>query len=1248
MPSKGASEINVISLLSDDESDTTMEEAAPPPASAAPINIDSHLWTFNEYDPNRCNYYQQAFDALLDLSMTPQGPKNTIERHLWHKYPALSERVMFIFSIPELQDNPHLLDLLIGFSDGLSICTECIDAYYAAQDSMKDHYTESSWAIFHDMLRNRDIQRLIQACTYYIQKAFTGAGTGEGSRDTSYTKHLGVPFYEIMSNPHLLRDKALNDLFAKGVDEFNHLTVDIALPPKLPGTFLLLVHPTPQVRHWAYRNARNDMLGSDDLDRLESLLWEYFIKPLEFDQFGENSDVQLKHLVSDSRNLFWSGFYKFMRLLTPEAFKGEAMRRLAASLLDIIINNLCMGTDCFFQVVMVFSLLINNLGEEVWEQSLFHWEMVFSTITTNPALEAMLAQPTTVGMELSHEDGCAAKAVRAVLGWLPGLLCSLPVGSDDTKPMSQAIFNFFNKILSDDRDYPIEVCRGVLLNMFMVVEKAYDKGVGEAIQSSRSVWLPRLIKSASAKDGLMTGKEGPTDSEEVCSYARRVLAGIVAMDIGYLADSLDTVALVQSYSWSQAVWEAMGKQPAATLPMTVHTLLLGSFCRLISEDSYQAVLNRELSDKDAFDSYCMYPLCTLIAGLVVVGFMKDYINNMATLISRPRMLKILESPSSDDFPSLNVQMLFSLLSPDGILKNNTLALLRTYLVALSPQSTQDLIVTMKQCLIQDPYNRLMKHHEKWLPLVTRRLASFKWTDPSGVPNQVVFVQGCLSVLSIMTLPRGEETMAALDYLEGNYLMVYKAIQPPVSRPGVILPLSTSLPTPNQEGDLKIKMLPGRRTGTSINTSLVPLSAMTGGGRNQKNLLPILARHSVPVRIYPMGSYHMHVMASNTNRVACLGQVPRPGEVEEVDDVMEDVQDRAYRSALPLKHGSVQLVSTPSKKDSTLDPIKPATQDFTPMAVSLDDLHQHMLAWDYDAMSSKEDYSTVMQHTGLELTLIPNEFQSVAQYRAVFAPLLLVGLHRENDFILMTFNYETWAYGMEPEDIVYAYPADLPQVHSSQVKDGRPHALGLVTQVDMHRCIVIKFYMEGEARLQPRIKTFSRGVRIGSKFKVAKLTNMIPVHRQYQTLMDIDRYGLLRELLHPRPPRAVRNDPSRVKHLEPFYNKPQLEAIQTAVNNIGFTMIQGPPGTGKTRTIVGLLSAFFKDHPAILNPTAKTTSRNYRILLCAPSNAAIDELITRIRQGIPTSLGGVFKPKVVRIGNQRRVHHMVHDVLLHSL
>lgn len=55
---------------------------------------------------------------------------------------------------------------------------------------------------------------------------------------------------------------------------------------------------------------------------------------------------------------------------------------------------------------------------------------------------------------------------------------------------------------------------------------------------------------------------------------------------------------------------------------------------------------------------------------------------------------------------------------------------------------------------------------------------------------------------------------------------------------------------------------------------------------------------------------------------------------------------------------------------------------------------------------------------------------------------------------------------------------------------------------------------------------------------------------------------------------------------------------------GIVLLQGPPGTGKTSTLLGLLSAQYS--------YLKRIGDSRKIMICAPSNAAIDHIAKRIR------------------------------------
>ncbi|KAF8389472.1 hypothetical protein HHK36_026167 [Tetracentron sinense] len=165
-------------------------------------------------------------------------------------------------------------------------------------------------------------------------------------------------------------------------------------------------------------------------------------------------------------------------------------------------------------------------------------------------------------------------------------------------------------------------------------------------------------------------------------------------------------------------------------------------------------------------------------------------------------------------------------------------------------------------------------------------------------------------------------------------------------------------------------------------------------------------------------------------------------------------------------------------------------------------------------------------------------------------------------------------------------------------------------------------------------------------------------------------------------------------LESSFNNSQLQAISVAIGPLDsakdfqLSLIQGPPGTGKTRTIVAIVSGLlalslqrkndttklpnsslkpssisctnprpqFSQSAAIarawqdagfarqLNEDAQKNSKSTessargRVLICAQSNAAVDELVSRIsNEGLYGSDGKMYKPYLVRVGNAKTVH-----------
>jgi superfamily I DNA and/or RNA helicase len=114
------------------------------------------------------------------------------------------------------------------------------------------------------------------------------------------------------------------------------------------------------------------------------------------------------------------------------------------------------------------------------------------------------------------------------------------------------------------------------------------------------------------------------------------------------------------------------------------------------------------------------------------------------------------------------------------------------------------------------------------------------------------------------------------------------------------------------------------------------------------------------------------------------------------------------------------------------------------------------------------------------------------------------------------------------------------------------------------------------------------------------------------LADRDRLAELRQVLlgEKSPAFTPHQDAS---DLEPALNESQREAVRFALSAEDVAIIHGPPGTGKTTTVVELIRQAIR--------------RGDKVLACAPSNLAVDNLLERLLAA---------GERAVRLGHPARV------------
>lgn len=180
----------------------------------------------------------------------------------------------------------------------------------------------------------------------------------------------------------------------------------------------------------------------------------------------------------------------------------------------------------------------------------------------------------------------------------------------------------------------------------------------------------------------------------------------------------------------------------------------------------------------------------------------------------------------------------------------------------------------------------------------------------------------------------------------------------------------------------------------------------------------------------------------------------------------------------------------------------------------------------------------------------------------------------------------------------------------------------------------------------------------------KITSITPLEREYGALQALQYYDLCNQITRAKPSPKIDYTEKQIQTCQDVWNvnRAQSEAINAAMENEGFSLIQGPPGSGKTKTIIaivgGLLSNVLSQSNGatrinVPKPTngAQVNSMDAapkKLLVCAPSNAAVDELVMRLKEGVKTRSGKHYPLNVVRIGRSEAINQQVVDVTMEEL
>ncbi|XP_004393861.1 PREDICTED: DNA-binding protein SMUBP-2 [Odobenus rosmarus divergens] len=138
------------------------------------------------------------------------------------------------------------------------------------------------------------------------------------------------------------------------------------------------------------------------------------------------------------------------------------------------------------------------------------------------------------------------------------------------------------------------------------------------------------------------------------------------------------------------------------------------------------------------------------------------------------------------------------------------------------------------------------------------------------------------------------------------------------------------------------------------------------------------------------------------------------------------------------------------------------------------------------------------------------------------------------------------------------------------------------------------------------------------YRLLKLANDVTYKRLKKALITLKKYhsGPAFSLIEVLFGRAAPSPASEIQ-LPPFYNTSldasQKEAVSFALSQKELAIIHGPPGTGKTTTVVEII--------------LQAVRQGLKVLCCAPSNIAVDNLVERLAQ---------CKQRILRLGHPARL------------
>ncbi|KAG8546517.1 hypothetical protein GDO81_018747 [Engystomops pustulosus] len=392
-------------------------------------------------------------------------------------------------------------DEAIGADDDLSYCMECVVEYHRVRDEAPQ---------LHKVLWKMETARIATQLEKSMREEideddelFLVEEDGEkqllGFTGPNFESNVRVPLLEVLKYPYLLLDKSVSELCVDALCKMEHVNNPFQVYEKVPGIYLLLVHPNENIRRWAILTARaQGKVDRDDYYDLQEVFTCLF-KVIELGLF-ENPDLYSTDLedgklillpdhLYDTSNYknYWLGVCMLLTILEEQAMDSlllgpDKQNDFMQSILHVMEKHTDdESTNPFWPALHCFMMILDRLGSKVWGQ-LIDPIQAFQTIISSPSYNSEIE---------NIRKSCHRQAKYA----------SDPCDDDDDLvSCSQIVYNFNTEKPKKDTGWKNAICPDYCPNMYEDMQSLAnilqsDIGQDMRVHNSTFLWFIPYVQS---------------------------------------------------------------------------------------------------------------------------------------------------------------------------------------------------------------------------------------------------------------------------------------------------------------------------------------------------------------------------------------------------------------------------------------------------------------------------------------------------------------------------------------------------------------------------------------------------------------------------------------------------------------------------------------------------------------------------------------------------------------------------------